>query len=235
MARTHLEIEGRRELTVLEAITRDEHITQRSLAAELGVALGLTNVYLKRLTREGYIECTSIQSNRLRYVITPQGIAEKRRLTYQFMEYSLRLYRDVRRHLSEVLDSCCDGAGRRVAVFGTGEAAELAYLSLKEQGLEPVAIFAIRGGGTFLGMPVRGLEEHSQISFDRLVVATLDTPDVVIELLTKAGISQEKLRTLKPSGQAPGGMDPPTRMPAAPGTPGERDEDCAPPDQSDRR
>lgn len=199
MERIDMDVEARRELTVLDAVARDQTITQRSLAAKLGIALGLTNIYLKRLIRKGYIKCINVQSNRLLYLITPQGIAEKSRLTYEFMDYSLHLYREVRQHLSEVLRPCKDDGAQRIAVFGTGEAAELAYLSLKEQGLEPVAIFATGAGGTFLGMPIRGLDECNEVAFDRLIVATLDKPDALVAQLARAGIPQRKLLTLKPS------------------------------------
>src|SRR6266436_5830121 len=199
MERISMDVEARRELTVLDAVARDQHITQRSLAAKLGIALGLTNIYLKRLIRKGYIKCINVQANRLLYLITPQGIAEKSRLTYEFMDYSLHLYREVRHHLSEVLRPCRDNGAERIAVYGTGEAAELAYLSLKEQGLEPVAIFAAEGGGTFLGIPIRGLDECALVPFDRLIVATLDKPDALVKELARAGVPREKLLMLKPT------------------------------------
>jgi DNA-binding MarR family transcriptional regulator len=199
MERMDMDVEARRELTVLEAVSRDQHITQRNLAAKLGIALGLTNIYLKRLIRKGYIKCINVQSNRLLYLITPQGITEKTRLTYEFMDYSLHLYREVRHHLSEVLRPCRDNGAERIAVYGTGEAAELAYLSLKEQGLEPVAIFAAEGGGTFLGIPIRGLDECALVPFDRLIVATLDKPDALVKQLARAGVPREKLLMLKPT------------------------------------
>src|SRR5438132_3372671 len=120
----NMDVESRRELTVLEAVEQDRHITQRNLAAKLGVALGLTNIYLKRLVRKGYVKCVNVQSNRLRYLLTPKGIAEKSRLTYEFMEYSLFLYGQVRGHLRKVLESAALGNRRRIAVYGTGEAAE---------------------------------------------------------------------------------------------------------------
>ena len=194
-----MDVESRRELTVLENVERDQHITQRHLAAKLGIALGLTNLYLKRLIRKGYIKCINVQSNRLLYLITPQGIAEKTRLTYEFMDYSLHLYREVRQHLTEVLRPCREDGHQRVGVFGTGEAAELAYLSLKEHGLEPVGIFAPQGGGMFLGMPIRGLDECAKGVFDRLIVATLDNPERVVKQLVHAGVPAEKLLTLKPT------------------------------------
>ena len=82
-----------RELKVLEAIADDERLTQRGLATRLGIALGLTNLYLKRLVRKGYVKCVNVHSNRVLYLITPKGIVEKTRLTYEFMEYSLQVYR----------------------------------------------------------------------------------------------------------------------------------------------
>jgi DNA-binding MarR family transcriptional regulator len=203
METVRMDVEARRDLTVLDAIAQNQHITQRSLAVKLGIALGLTNIYLKRLIHKGYIKCINVQSNRLLYLITPQGIAEKSRLSYEFMDYSLQLYRGVRHHLSEMLRPCRDGGAQRIAVYGIGEAAELAYLSLKEQGLEPVAIFNIESGGTFLGMPVRGIDECGLVAFDRLIVATLDKPDPVVKQLLCLGIPADKLLTLKPMTPAP--------------------------------
>ena len=204
-----MDIEARRELTALDAVARDQRITQRGLAAKMGIALGLANIYLKRLIRKGYIKCTSVQSNRLLYLITPQGIAEKSRLTYEFMDYSLHLYREVRQHLTEVLRPCREEGAKRIAVFGTGEAAELAYLSLKEQGLEPVGIFAEESGGMFLGMPIRGLDECAMIPFDRLIIATLDKPDALVKQLVRAGVPGAKLLTLKPTAALPAVVDEP--------------------------
>src|SRR6185295_13036502 len=140
MARAELDVEAHRDLRLLEAVEEDSRVTQRSLASKLGIALGLTNIYLKRLVRKGCIKCVNVQSNRISYLITPRGIAEKARLTYEFMDYSLHLYGEVRQHLRAVIRECA-AAGRRVAIYGRGEAAELAYLSLREAGLEPVAIF----------------------------------------------------------------------------------------------
>src|SRR5262249_53911409 len=131
MAKIELDIEAQRDLKLLEAVEQDSRVTQRSLASKLGIALGLTNIYLRRRARKGHIKCVDAQSNRLTYLITPRGIAEKARLTYEFMDYSLHLFGEVRQRLRDALHECA-AADRRVAIFGCGEAAEIAYLSLKE-------------------------------------------------------------------------------------------------------
>jgi DNA-binding Lrp family transcriptional regulator len=191
-----MDIEAHRDLKLLEAVEQDSRVTQRSLATKLGIALGLTNIYLKRLVRKGYIKCVNVQSNRLSYLITPRGFAEKARLTYEFMDYSMRLYAEVRQHLRVALQECAK-VDRRVAIYGRGEPAELAYLSLREFGLEPVAIFDEQNGDHFLGMPVRPIGEHLQVSYDLMIVATLERSGQQVVNLIRDGVPKEKLFPLR--------------------------------------
>jgi hypothetical protein len=97
---------------------------------------------------------------------------------------------------------------KRVAVYGTGEAAELAFLSIAELHLELVAIFDNVGDGHFLGHPVRHIETHKEVAFDLLLVATLEPSDQIVERLLKLGIDGAQLAMLRPTsrnGHAPGG------------------------------
>src|SRR5262249_60781803 len=91
VSRPDMDIEAHRDLKLLEAVEQDSRVTQRSLATKLGIALGLTNIYLKRLVRKGYIKCVNVRSNRISYLITPRGIAAKGRLTAEFMDHSPHL------------------------------------------------------------------------------------------------------------------------------------------------
>jgi ribosomal protein S25 len=186
-----MDVEAHRDLRLLEAVHEDSRVTQRGLASKLGIALGLANIYLKRMIHKGYIKVVNVQPNRISYLITPRGIAEKARLTYEFMDYSLHLYGEVRQHLREALQDCA-AAGKRVAIYGRGEAAELAYLSLKESGLEPVAVFDQQGDGVFLGMPVRPITEHTSVEYDLVIVATLDRSGQPAADLLKVGVPREK-------------------------------------------
>lgn len=191
-----MDIEMHRDLKLLEAVDADSRVTQRSLSTQLGIALGLTNVYLKRLVRKGYIKCVNVQSNRITYLLTPHGIAEKLRLTYEFMDYSLHLYGEVRQHLRAVIRECA-ATDRRVAIFGRGEAAELSYLALKEFGLEPLAIFDVEGGHEFLGMPVLPISRHSEFAYDLMIVATLENSGQPVARLISDGVPKEKLFPLR--------------------------------------
>lgn len=193
-----------RQLEILTAINEESALTQRALSERLGVALGLTNLYLKRLIGKGYVKVTEfprkpIARKRLRYLLTPKGLAEKTRLTYEYMGRSLTLYRLARETLRQALGHLHEDGVKRIALYGTGEAAELAYLTLKEFGLEPVGIFARDPGGPFLRMPVQDLSALAGTDFDAVIVATFDRPKVHVPGLVALGIPPEKLLTFYPS------------------------------------
>ena len=191
-----------RTFEILTAIEEGRPLTQRALAQRLGVALGLTNLYLKRLAKKGYIKVVDFPKKpaagkRLRYLLTPKGIAEKTRLTYEHMAYSLNLYRRARQTLRESLELLPGDGAKRIALYGAGEAAELAYLTLKEFGLESVGVFARQAGGHFLGFPVRGLDEVVPEELDCLIVATFEQPESHVAVLVGRGFPQEKILTLR--------------------------------------
>ncbi len=205
-----MERQRQRDLEILTVIGEERQLTQRALSERLGVALGLTNLYLKRLAKKGYIKIVEFPRKpaarkRLRYLLTPGGIAEKTRLTYEHAAYSLNLYRRARQTLREALNHLPENGMKRVALYGTGEAAELAYLTLKEFGLEPVGVFSREAGGHFLGFPVRAVTGLVGEEFDGVVLATFERPEQQVAELVRLGLPTDKILTLRrPLSPAPG-------------------------------
>jgi DNA-binding MarR family transcriptional regulator len=196
-----------RDLEILTAIDEGEALTQRALAQRLGVALGLANLYLKRLAKKGYIKIAEFPRKpaarkRLRYLLTPTGMAEKTRLTYEHITYSLDLYRRARQALRDRLGSLPERGAKRIALVGTGEAAEVAYLTLRELNLEPIGVFAHAPGGQFLGYPVRAMAELADIDADAVIVATFDRPEPVVVELAEGGLPRDRIVTLRPPASA---------------------------------
>jgi len=189
---------AQRDLEILSTIAQGGPLTQRSLAQKLGIALGLTNLYLKRLARKGYIKLQTVPPNRIKYYLTPKGFTEKASLTYQYMDYSLQLYRQTRIALRQALDPLARQGHRRVVIYGTGEAAELAYLTIQELGLDLAGVVDGDGGAqTFLGQPVRALSELRQEDVDLVIVATFAPAGEIIRVLTGQGIPGEKIVPLR--------------------------------------
>ena len=78
-----------RTLKILEEIENDHTPSQRDLSKKLNISLGLVNSFVKRLVQKGYLKITTIPKNRVKYILTPKGAAEKTRLTYQYIQHSL--------------------------------------------------------------------------------------------------------------------------------------------------
>ena len=124
------------DLRILEQIERDPDVTQADLAGRLGVAVGSVNWYLKRLINKGHIKVRQMQRRRLRYLITPQGVAEKARLTYEYMDFSLRVYRELRAEAQRLLSKVQAAGYSEVYIDGDGDVAEICRLTCLERGVK---------------------------------------------------------------------------------------------------
>jgi DNA-binding MarR family transcriptional regulator len=123
------------DLRILEALEENPELTQAGLAAQLGVAVGSVNWYLKRLIRKGYIKVTHLQRRRLKYLVTPKGLARKGHLTLEYMKASLRVYRELRQAARETVEQLRRGGYPAVRVRDGGEAGEIFCLTCLEAGL----------------------------------------------------------------------------------------------------
>ena len=130
--------ETARELALLESIEHDPDVTQASLASQLGVAVGTINWHLKRLIEKGYVKIKRAERKKLRYIITPEGIALRARLTVDYIEQQFLLYRRTRQRVNEQLEQVRAAGYHRVRIQGTGDVADICKLTCMEQGMEIV-------------------------------------------------------------------------------------------------
>lgn len=127
-----------RELTLLENIENDPDVNQSTLATQLGVAVGTVNWHLKRLIAKGYVKVKRAERKKLRYIITPEGIALRARLAVDYVEHSFSLYRKTRQRVREHLKTLESAGYRRVRILGRGDVADICRLTCLEQGIEVV-------------------------------------------------------------------------------------------------
>jgi hypothetical protein len=162
--------------------------------------VSLANLYVRRLALKGFIRVINIRANRLRYLLTPKGITEKSRLTYSYMCRTFERYREARQSLQVALHSLTEDGHKRIAFYGTGEAAEVAYLCLKEVGLDLAAVFESEDGEKFLGLPIQRLEELSPNEFDQVVVTSFISQEVTeakVQELLRLGVPRDQIVTLQ--------------------------------------
>jgi DNA-binding MarR family transcriptional regulator len=131
-------LENSREMTLLENIERDPKVTQASLATQMGVAVGTVNWHLKRLIAKGYVKIQRAERKKLHYIITPEGIALRARLTVDYIEQQFLLYRNTRQRVNEQLQEVRRLELDRVRILGAGDVADICRLTCLEQGIAVV-------------------------------------------------------------------------------------------------
>ena len=168
--------DGRIMLGLLESVERDSGQSQRRLAAELGVALGLVNAYLKRCVKKGLIKVKEAPARRYAYYLTPQGFAEKSRLTIKYLSVSMSFFRRARSDCAQVLTKIAAQGHSRVVLAGKSDLAEIARLCALECGIEIVAVIdPSPGGASFVGVPIVRSIDAIPDSIDAILVTDLSS------------------------------------------------------------
>lgn len=192
---------------ILHEVEAGRGVSQRSLARNIGVALGLTNLMLRRLARRGLIEIVKIRPNRVRYVITPAGVTEKARMTRAYLDYSLRFYAEARdrlRYSFATLSAAwvdTGGGEKSIVFYGAGEVAEIGYVCLQESDLRLVGVADDERRGPFFGIPVcptsqLGPDRLGDIPYGRVVVMSLRNTEATRAKLEQLGCSPDRIYTL---------------------------------------
>ncbi len=172
-------------LELLEAIGRDSNVSQRHLARQLGVALGLANSYLKRCMRKGFVKIKEAPANRYLYYLTPKGFAEKSQLTTRYLASSFSFYRKASNSCRGVFQRCAANGWNRVMLCGLSDLAEIAALRAMESNIEVVGIFDPDSEYTqFLSKPVwREFDAAGEV--DAFVITELNAPSARYDQLTR--------------------------------------------------
>jgi DNA-binding MarR family transcriptional regulator len=183
-----------RSFLLLSEISGEEQLSQRELAKRLGIALGLVNSYLKNLVAKGFVRVASFPKNRYAYLLTPKGFTEKSRLAYQHLSYFSGLYTVARQDYLKLFRGLSAQGVKGVAFCGIDEVAEIAYLSLKEVGLElELAMDPEAAGGKFFDRQVVTPALALLSGNHRIVITSLKRGEALREELLRLGAEPSRI------------------------------------------
>jgi len=183
-----------RTLHLLEEIEKNHSPSQRQLARHLDISLGLVNSFIKRLAHKGYFKVTHIPKNRVRYILTPKGAAEKSRLTYEYIKLSYVFFKDARKKMQKLLKDLESQGVKRVIFFGATELAEIAYLSLQYTNIELAAVLDdLNVGKRFFDHKVQPANLLKSIGHDRIILTSTEPLDVIKNRLEEQCFSRDRV------------------------------------------
>lgn len=161
------------ELEILKHVEQTPRLNNRMAARKLDVSVKLAHAVLKKMVAKGFLHVKKENARRWDYFLTPHGIAEKTRLTYEFLEFSMQFYREGRRRSAQICRDLAEGGIKRIAFVGAGEMAEIAYLGVVEWGLQLIEVFDdSRSAQKFMGLLVLPLGSLPQSRAEKMIVCS---------------------------------------------------------------
>jgi len=164
---------------LLTEIERNPSFTQRSLASELGIALGLMNQYLKSCVTKGWIRASQISPRRITYFLTPEGFKEKSHMVTSYLARSLTFFRDARAQCDTLFEQCLQKGWKKIAFIGEGDLADIAQLVAHGLGLQ---VYVVSG-------------EEDLKAYDAVLVTDVINPQGAYDFI-QSKVDPERLLTL---------------------------------------
>ena len=184
-------------LRLMGEIHRNGNHSQRELSRRMNISLGLVNTFLKRLVSKGYFKVKAMPRNRVKYYLTPKGLAEKSKLTVDYLRYSVNFYRDIKNLLLNRFREMEGKDIRSILFYGTGEVAELAYLYLQLSNIRLVGIIDEKHDNkNFFGFKVADCDRIERMDWDCILLTRLEDTDQDIKSLFEKGVDLEKIITI---------------------------------------
>ena len=173
-----------RTLGVLSAVEADSRVTQRSLASELGIALGLTNSYLKKCIDKGLVKIKQVPANRYAYYLTPRGFSEKSRLTAEYFKTSFSFYRRAKKDLTNIMLACLEKNIINIILSDQSELAEIALIISFNTNINIVGIIGKSSNKNINGIPIKADIKFFK-EFDKVILTNIDDSKSRYEELSK--------------------------------------------------
>ncbi len=186
---------------LLQAIATGERLTQRSLAREMGVAVGLTNLLIRRLVGKGYVRVANMGAKHVRYLMTPAGWEALASATRASLQNTVHLYTQTREHIRDSLATIsgqCVGVDKRIVFYGAGDVAEIAYVSLQNTDLALVGVVDDTRTGRFFNVEISSpdlltSETIAGVPYSHVVVTSLGAADAILQKLAVRNVPAEKV------------------------------------------
>ena len=190
----NLTVNEQHELRVLELVEEHDRVTQRGVATELEIALGMANALIKRLVHKGYIKVKDAPSRRYKYYITPEGFIEKGRLVSKYIANSFKFFGEVRRDYEMLANQVSANQGTGVCCVGTGEVMEIAQMVFAAHNIEVVCVLDVLAneGEQYL-QNFRDIPDEIASQIECLVITETRRPHKVFEILVSTGGDKEIL------------------------------------------
>lgn len=191
--------EAMREMRALEAIEANPHVSQRELAADLGVALGIANACIRTLVRKGMVKVRGENNRSVTYHLTKKGVGHKSSLAMQWTMNTVDFYREARVRVAGTMSALVNLGVHRLLLYGASELAEIAYIAARPAGVEIVGVIGDADSyikDSLPDVPIGGVELIKAARPDAIAITALLPSDEVDVLRAEVAAAAPGVRVV---------------------------------------
>jgi DNA-binding Lrp family transcriptional regulator len=184
-------------LLLLEAIGKDECLSQRDLSRKLNISLGLVNSCVNKLLSQGIFKRSKRSKNRIKYILSPKGVIRKAELSKEYFEYSLGYYKAIKQRISKSLQMIAKNDNHNIILYGTGELCEITCIVIYEQNIGGIKIIDEKHAGKKIcGIRVANTDVIENSHFDAIIIVDFENASSYQRYLIQKGVPIEKIHDI---------------------------------------
>jgi DNA-binding MarR family transcriptional regulator len=148
----------RHDYRLLDILARQPNTSQRVVARQAGLSLGMVNLVLRRLAKTGFIRVSALNGQTMRYVLTPEGSAELTRRSYEYVLRVISSFGALRDGITGLVRERFERGDRHFLIYGHGDVADIADLACRTSGIDGLSVARQRDGAVHGGAGIAILD-----------------------------------------------------------------------------
>ncbi len=188
-----------KEFSLLSAISRDKHITQRDIASKMNVSVAMVNFYLDEYEEKGLIKRVYHGTKSIDYFVTDKGEERRKELSIRYLESALDVYNEAKLSCNVIFKKLRIKNFKKVLFYGAGEVCEMLLSVLNSDQSIDLDVIAVidddnkKIGKKILDKDIISLNEITNLSYDGILISTYTHTDTIYQKLIEQNIDKEKI------------------------------------------
>ena len=188
-----------KEFSLLSAISRDKHITQRDIASKMNVSVAMVNFYLDEYEEKGLIKRVYHGTKSIDYFVTDMGEERRKELSIRYLESALDVYNEAKLSCNVIFKKLRIKNFKKVLFYGAGEVCEMLLSVLNSDQSIDLDVIAVidddnkKIGKKILDKDIISLSEVNNLSYDGILISTYTHTDTIYQKLIEQNIDKEKI------------------------------------------
>lgn len=188
-----------KEFSLLSAISRDKHITQRDIASKMNVSVAMVNFYLDEYEEKGLIKRVYHGTKSIDYFVTDKGEERRKELSIRYLESALDVYNEAKLSCNVIFKKLRIKNFKKVLFYGAGEVCEMLLSVLNSDQSIDLGVIAVidddnkKIGKKILDKDIISLNEITNLSYDGILISTYTHTDTIYQKLIEQNIDKEKI------------------------------------------